>query len=117
MGHRARVVDLGCGEGRDSVFLAEQGHEVVGVDLSLEGLKKAQHLAERRGVECEVRIERAGFLPERGHHEPRIARGSRKQPHPYRVRGGAHREVQRDLVLAPQRRVRAVADDADHGER
>jgi len=45
-GHRAHVLDLGCGEGRDSVFLAEQGHDVVGVDLSLDGLRKAARLAE-----------------------------------------------------------------------
>ncbi len=49
-GAGARVVDLGCGEGRDSVFLAEQGHDVIGLDLSLEGLQKARHLAESRGV-------------------------------------------------------------------
>ena len=42
---RAHVLDLGCGEGRDSVFFAEQGHDVVGVELSLDGLKKATRLA------------------------------------------------------------------------
>ena len=49
-GPRARTVDLGCGEGRDSVFLAEHGHDVVGLDLALEGLQKAQRLAGHRGV-------------------------------------------------------------------
>jgi tellurite methyltransferase len=49
-GPRARVLDLGCGEGRDSVFLTEQGHDVVGVDLSLDGLRKATRLAGDRGV-------------------------------------------------------------------
>jgi tellurite methyltransferase len=50
LGARARVLDLGCGEGRDSVFLAEQGYAVTGVELSLLGLCKATRLAAERGV-------------------------------------------------------------------
>jgi tellurite methyltransferase len=49
-GPRSRTVDLGCGEGRDSVFLAEHGHEVIGLDPACEGLRKARQLAEHRGV-------------------------------------------------------------------
>ncbi len=48
----ARVLDLGCGEGRDSVFFAAQGFEVVGVDVSLAGLRKAERLARGRGVKA-----------------------------------------------------------------
>jgi tellurite methyltransferase len=44
------VLDLGCGEGRDSVFFAERGAVVWGVDLSAAGLEKAQRLARKRGV-------------------------------------------------------------------
>ena len=50
LGPRARVLDLGCGEGRDSVFLAERGHSVVGLELSIDGLRKAARLAADRGV-------------------------------------------------------------------
>lgn len=46
-----RVLDLGCGEGRDSVFFAAQGFEVVGVDVSGAGLRKAERLAREHGVE------------------------------------------------------------------
>lgn len=46
----ARVLDVGCGEGRDSVFFAELGATVTGVDLSADGLDKAQRLARGRGV-------------------------------------------------------------------
>jgi tellurite methyltransferase len=47
---RARILDLGCGEGRDSVFFAEQGFDVTGLDSSLAGLEKAERLANGRGV-------------------------------------------------------------------
>src|SRR5947208_6441493 len=65
-GHRARVIDLGCGEGRDTVFLAEQGHEVIGIDLSIEGLQKAQRLAERRGAHVQWVCAALPDLPVRG---------------------------------------------------
>jgi tellurite methyltransferase len=47
----ARVLDLGCGEGRDSVFFAERGFEVTGIDIAPWGLAKAERLACDRGVE------------------------------------------------------------------
>lgn len=47
---RGRVLCLAEGEGRNAVFLAEQGYDVTAVDLSVEGLKKAQRLAGERGV-------------------------------------------------------------------
>ncbi|MBI4588474.1 MAG: class I SAM-dependent methyltransferase [Candidatus Rokubacteria bacterium] len=47
----ARVLDLGCGEGRDSVFFASRGYQVTGVDASRAGLRKAERLAREGGVE------------------------------------------------------------------
>ena len=44
------VLDLGCGEGRDSIFFAELGAVVTGVDPAADGLDKARRLARRRGV-------------------------------------------------------------------
>lgn len=49
-----QVLCLGEGEGRNSVFLAEMGYEVVGVDSSQVGLDKAQALARERGVFVET---------------------------------------------------------------
>ena len=45
-----RVLDLGCGEGRDSVYFASRGFEVTGLDISPEGLAKARRLADERKV-------------------------------------------------------------------
>ncbi len=49
-----RVLCVGEGEGRNAVFLAEEGYEVVGVDRSQVGLDKAQGLAQARGVFVET---------------------------------------------------------------
>lgn len=41
-----RAVDLACGEGRNAVWLAEKGWQVLGVDFSPVGLAKAKRIAE-----------------------------------------------------------------------
>jgi SAM-dependent methyltransferase len=46
-----RALDLACGEGRNAVWLAEQGWQATGVDFSGVALGKAQALAESRGVD------------------------------------------------------------------
>lgn len=45
-----RAIDLAAGEGRNAVWLAEQGWHVIAVDFSVAGLEKARKLAEHRGV-------------------------------------------------------------------
>lgn len=47
---RGRVLCLGEGEGRNAVWLAQQGFEVHAVDASAVGLGKARRLAQARGV-------------------------------------------------------------------
>lgn len=44
------VLDVACGYGKDSVFLAKKGFDVTGVDFSLEGLRLAAERAMRAGV-------------------------------------------------------------------
>ena len=46
----SRVLVPGDGEGRNGVWLAEQGHAVTAVDASQVGLQKARALAASRGV-------------------------------------------------------------------
>ncbi len=48
------VLCLAEGEGRNAVWLAEQGHAVTAVDSSCVGLAKAQRLATERGVRIET---------------------------------------------------------------
>ena len=49
-----RTLCIAEGEGRNAVFLAEHGHDVVAVDSSAVGLKKAGSLASERGVNIET---------------------------------------------------------------
>ena len=48
-----RALDLACGEGRNAVWLAERGWQVIGVDFSRVGLEKARRLGEARDVHAE----------------------------------------------------------------
>ncbi len=46
-----RLLEIGCGEGRDAVFFARNGFQVTAFDLAESGLEKARQLAERQHVE------------------------------------------------------------------
>ena len=50
------VLSLAEGEGRNAVFLASLGLDVLGVDGSEVGLAKAQRLAESKGVEIRTAV-------------------------------------------------------------
>lgn len=44
---RGRVLDVGCGAGRIGLYLQEQGHEVVGIDVS----ERAVEICRERGLQ------------------------------------------------------------------
>lgn len=48
-----RVLDIGCGEGKDAVFLARNGYQVTAFDISEQGLAKAGKLAQACGVKVD----------------------------------------------------------------
>jgi len=63
------VLSLSEGEGRNAVFLASRGLEVVGVDISGVALEKALRLAESCGVTIETVVaDLATFEPEENHY-------------------------------------------------
>ena len=49
-----RILSLAEGEGRNAVFMAEKGLDVLAVDGSDVGLRKAQELAQSRNVQIEL---------------------------------------------------------------
>ena len=52
-GKTKNAIDLGCGTGTHSIYLAQQGFAVVGVDSSPTALRKAREKAARAGVNPE----------------------------------------------------------------
>lgn len=47
---RPKLLDLGCGEGRNAVYFAQHGFTVLGLDSSLPGLEKTKRYAREAGV-------------------------------------------------------------------
>lgn len=51
-----KTVDLGCGAGNYSVWLAQQGFEVTGIDISAEAIRHANKLATAASVSCRFEV-------------------------------------------------------------
>jgi SAM-dependent methyltransferase len=47
---KGKALDIATGEGRNAIFLAENGFDVDAVDISEKGLRKARKLARGKGV-------------------------------------------------------------------
>ena len=45
------VLDLGCGQGRDALFIARLGHHVLGVDISRTGIAQMLEVADEEGLD------------------------------------------------------------------
>lgn len=54
-----RALDLGCGTGTTSLFLARQGWQVVGVDFALPAVRRARREARRQGLDGSATFIRA----------------------------------------------------------
>ena len=59
----SRVLDLGCGIGRHSLFLASQGLQVVSIDASSKAVDLTQNAAEEAGLPIDVRQSPMATLP------------------------------------------------------
>jgi tellurite methyltransferase len=53
---KGKVLDIAMGEGRNGVYLATQGFNVTGLDISEKGLQKAHKLAQKNNVTIETRV-------------------------------------------------------------
>jgi len=48
------VLDLGCGQGRDALFIARLGHTVFGVGISEVGVRQMLDTARKEGLDIEA---------------------------------------------------------------
>ncbi len=53
---KGKVLDLAMGEGRNAVFLAQQGFQVIGFDVSDVAIEKAKKLAYDKNVSIETKV-------------------------------------------------------------
>lgn len=53
---KGKALCLAAGEGRNAVYLAQQGFDVLAVDVSAKGLEKCRALARERGVEVQTQV-------------------------------------------------------------
>ncbi|TWH58106.1 Xre family transcriptional regulator [Desulfitobacterium sp. LBE] len=51
---RLKLLDIGCGEGKDAVFFARNGYDVTAFDISDAGIEKTKHLADNAGIQVKV---------------------------------------------------------------
>ncbi len=53
----AKTLDIGCGEGRNALYLAEQGFNVMAIDISAAGIQKLKHFADRKGLSVTAKVQ------------------------------------------------------------
>ncbi|MCL2188132.1 MAG: methyltransferase domain-containing protein [Defluviitaleaceae bacterium] len=51
---RVKLLDIGCGEGKDAVFFARCGYDVTAFDISEAGVEKTRRLAEAARVQVQA---------------------------------------------------------------
>lgn len=91
----SRVLVPGDGEGRNGVWLAEQGHAVTSVDASAVGLQKACELAASRGVALATELaDLSDWAPEAASLDAVILIYTHL---PSAIRQGAHRRLAQGL--------------------
>ena len=52
-----KVLDIGCGEGKDAVYMAQKGYDVTAFDLTENGIRKTLVLAEMRNVNINAYVD------------------------------------------------------------
>src|SRR5437016_5394169 len=49
----SRIIEFGSGGGRDAIFFADNGHDVIGIDASAQAVATSRALAEHLGVDAD----------------------------------------------------------------
>ena len=63
------VLELGAGEGRNSLFLAEQGFEVTAQDISQVGVEKLNKAAQEKGLNIQAEVKDIRTLDTDQHYD------------------------------------------------
>lgn len=52
-----KILDIGCGEGKDAVYFAKLGYQVSAFDVTENGIRKTKMLAKKEGVKIDAYID------------------------------------------------------------
>lgn len=52
-----KVLDIGCGEGKDAVYMAQMGYDVSAFDLTENGIRKTINLAKSKNVSINAYVD------------------------------------------------------------
>ncbi len=58
-----KILDLGCGSGRDCFFLARKGIKVTGIDISGVAIEKAREFAKKENLDIQFDVGNIEELP------------------------------------------------------
>ena len=64
-----KVLDIGCGEGKDVVYMAQKGYSVTAFDLTENGIRKTIKLAEDRGVKVTAYVDDINTVTNDGQYD------------------------------------------------
>jgi SAM-dependent methyltransferase len=53
---KIRILDVGCGQGRLSIPLAQDGHRITGIDISSEAIRIAGQRAQKQNITLDLRL-------------------------------------------------------------
>lgn len=53
---KLKILDVGCGSGFFTILMAQQGHEVIGVDLTPDMIKRSKELAKEEKANCTFQV-------------------------------------------------------------
>ncbi|MDO9391352.1 MAG: methyltransferase domain-containing protein [bacterium] len=71
----SRILDAGCGDGRNALFLAEKGFSVDAFDISASGIEKLTLLAKQKGIEINAWVQDLAEYDFKDHYDLIISHG------------------------------------------
>ncbi len=70
-----RVLDAGCGDGRNALYLAEKGFSVDAFDISANGIEKLNVLAKQKGININAWVQDLAEYEFKSHYDLIISHG------------------------------------------